>query len=1128
MPTLQHEFTRVPVTALASCGALLVVAEGPFLRFYHREDSCYIASERVFVGQAVHGISLFSVEDDGLLRLVVWGGKLIRVLEVKVASNVPQEVRLDVRWSNVAKASDWILDLAPRPANSICTSSHLDTACVAVTAHNALLQVNVACWTPGLTPSRSNFLLSIFELTASSRSILYSAHVLWHSADCVLVAAGTAFGEIIYWSWAHKQDAGASSLIHRVFLGHEGSIFGVRISEGSLVGCDPQLKRIVASCSDDRTIRIWDVSDVTTKDRSTADPDLTEDIERVRHTGFSNAAFDVKPFSSSECLAIGWGHASRVWTLQFLASTPNDNGLSLLSTGEDATSRTWRLEKNDHLGANLPYSLTQQDCAAYHGGKNIWSRTICLDTSGLPHVVCGAADSKITTHPLRTKSQAREFTVIDIMSLAALETTQTGFDAPHKSSKAAEFFRSYCFIEQDSFLLTTNSGKVFVGALSSQSDSDHGCLLSTAIMVDQLDDLSGYSVSSGEPASGVAFVAGSKGSIYMYSKLSGSFSRLTSLAGKIGEMFTTSTADDEGSTTVNLLATILGQREASLLYVDIANASEPQVIKIAKVPISGQSNGAMITSMMIAATSSASFLFLGFRHGSIAVYSISDSNDYFSATLSRTIEHSHGHETVTSLTWRASFAGSASGHLISVGRNGCLAIQRIDLSTSSVEIVHNLPLPFGPNIEGVYWHQDHLVAHGFSSKRWILYDVTSEEEVMSVETGGAHRSWAFQPSRKTGGGGTLIWTRASSMHICSQTEPSHSVIRSGGHGREIKAVAVSADFTWRLIATGAEDTNIKISEYIDGEVRYQRTVRKHTTGIQHLQWSDDSGYLFSSGGCEEFYIWRISQLPLGMGIGVVCEFVYAPESEHSDLRIMSFDVIQHEEVGYGIAMVLSDSSIKTYRYIPTGAVICQTLAKGTYFTSCLTQCMFLNAEVLLTAGTDGHVVVWPRSSTDVLTWQQPVQVHQSSSKAMSSCHAKGSTRLVVSGGDDGSLAVLLLSQMWSSSSPHSLHVNPPVLLSRAHASAITACAMLTRKSPHFVLTSGNDQWVRLWKVWIIEEDGRTKLGENRVRVSRVSKIKTNVADVSSMAVLDEEELQARVLICGVGVQIIRIDWTSLT
>lgn len=108
----------------------------------------------------------------------------------------------------------------------------------------------------------SSLCLDITELTAASRSILYSAHLLWESSNCILIAAGTAFGEIMYWSWSKSAQGDAITQIHQVFLGHEGSIFDVHISKELQRGCCGNLKRVIASCSDDRTIRLWDVSNM--------------------------------------------------------------------------------------------------------------------------------------------------------------------------------------------------------------------------------------------------------------------------------------------------------------------------------------------------------------------------------------------------------------------------------------------------------------------------------------------------------------------------------------------------------------------------------------------------------------------------------------------------------------------------------------------------------------------------------------------------------------------------------------------------------------------------------------------------------------------------------------------------
>jgi hypothetical protein len=130
------------VTAIASCGVLLVAAEGPFLRIYHAKDSRFLASKRVFKAQTVHGISIYSEEYDDVIKIVTWGGRLLRALEINVVPTVGGEIQLHVHLSEVAKAPDWILDLAPR-FSSLEEAAYQTGACVAVTAHNALVQVNI-------------------------------------------------------------------------------------------------------------------------------------------------------------------------------------------------------------------------------------------------------------------------------------------------------------------------------------------------------------------------------------------------------------------------------------------------------------------------------------------------------------------------------------------------------------------------------------------------------------------------------------------------------------------------------------------------------------------------------------------------------------------------------------------------------------------------------------------------------------------------------------------------------------------------------------------------------------------------------------------------------------------------
>lgn len=1139
---LHHECTRVPVTAVASCGTLLVAAEGPFLRFYGASDTHFISSQRVFKAQTIHGIAVYSEQHDHVTRLIVWGGRCVRALEVRPHSLEQSRTEtLTVSLSDMISAPDWIIDLAPRPI-SLDELEYQDAIFAAVTAHNALLQLSIECRHGDRISSRSHFTVSIIELTTSTRSILYSAHLFWDSPNTLLVVAGTAFGEIMYWSWSQDGSDAPVSRTHRIFTGHEGSIFGVRISKELPSECCQKLRRLIASCSDDRTIRIWDVSDVVPSEKN-GNSDEDSEATRTRHTGFNNESFDASPSTNIACLAIGWGHTSRIWAVRFLETSPCSGSLYLQSAGEDATARIWELVSSTSLDRRTTYTLSQVDCAAHHSGKNLWASDVSRDLKSVQYTICGGADSKITASSLPQSAQATnlrprvalgEYTIEDVLTLSEpffVESKQVATQDKQKFSKKTEFFRSYCFVDTDTFLLTTNSGKVLLASLSEETKTDPSGLLAGSTCVATLDELAGYSVCTSGSVPGLAFITGKKGGIYVFHKGTSTLKNIYDAAGKIGDMLTTDMSGGDGDKRLKLLVIIVGQPQAHLLFLDIA--SDSQVSRDITIPIDF-GTGSLITSMEYVTVPGRSFTFLGFRRGTIAIYENHDSGiQTGEATMMYVIESAHTHETVTCMKWVSSSLDSLIGHLISTGRDGRLIIHQLDLSVKSVQLVSRLTMPIGPNIEGLYFQKGHLMIHGFSSKNWVLYDVTAEEEVMGVETGGAHRSWAYQPSPSSHGG-ILVWTRASSMHICRQTELSHVVIRSGGHGREVKAVAISNKCSDRshspLIATGAEDTDIKIFEYINGGLICKTTLRKHTTGIQHLQWSHDGRYLFSSGGCEEFYIWRICDLPSNLGVGIVCEHEYVPESEHADLRIMSFDVRSRGPV-YIIAMVFSDSSTKLYQFSPKSSVGLIPLARGIYFTSCLTQCTFLPDQSILTVSTDGHAVVWPLhcegslGQASTLSWKHPTRIHQNASKAMATYDVDEGTMLIVSGGDDGSLALMTVSNVQDSKT---LFASPPVLVSRAHASALTSCAIVTYPvlGRTFILTSGTDEWVRLWEVKHLKtsSDVKTMSSIPNIEVIRLGKVKTNVADVSSMAVLDTSDESARVLLCGVGMEVIRLEW----
>jgi hypothetical protein len=272
--------------------------------------------------------------------------------------------------------------------------------------------------------------------------------------------------------------------------------------------------------------------------------------------------------------------------------------------------------------------------------------------------------------------------------------------------------------------------------------------------------------------------------------------------------------------------------------------------------------------------------------------------------------------------------------------------------------------------------------------------------------------------------------------------------------------------------------------------------------------------------------------------------------------------------------------MQMHTYSPTQTPRWRPLAAGIYATSCLTQASLLSRELLVTAGTDGHVVFWPNPEPQVqpqvqeqesaqLRWGTRLQIHQNNVQTMAT-HSTSRGVLLVSGGDDGGLGFVLVRPNASSAPGTAVeqtvsetditgigksvnnassagYAHPPILLPRAHASAVTACAIFTRsettRDEIFVLTAGNDEWVRLWLVTMNMNTPSPSLSSsssssssssldgdenNAVSVQRLCRCKTSVADVSSMAVLSSDDIGARVLVCGVGMEVLRVEYAGET
>ncbi|KAL9042359.1 MAG: hypothetical protein Q9214_003805, partial [Letrouitia sp. 1 TL-2023] len=386
-----------PITALAfvqtQSRLLLLAGEGPFLKLFDHGTNELLLTYGVFKEAVVHGISTYSQldkNDEGpsATDIFIWGDRFFSSFELIEHRAKDRDRPFQIcRISPEMLAEDWILDACFRRCEMPAVKDIFF-----VTAHNVVFSLRVSKNHADCSAELSYSL----ELTSSGqKSMLYSAHVqLCPDNDRLLVAVGTVLGEVIFWSFPvseHFQGCEASyqNELHHRFVGHEGSVFGIRIFEPD--GGDMKGKRLLASCSDDRTVRVWDVSDL---DISNAEAKFDDTVRK----------------GSAGCIAMVMGHASRIWGVKFLPG--RDNQIYVLSAGEDSTSQLWRLEsrsnkehaKRDESG--VTFILSHRMSFGYQFGKNLWATGVyqlCIGN----YVICtGGADGRIVSYNFSLNDKA--------------------------------------------------------------------------------------------------------------------------------------------------------------------------------------------------------------------------------------------------------------------------------------------------------------------------------------------------------------------------------------------------------------------------------------------------------------------------------------------------------------------------------------------------------------------------------------------------------------------------------------------------------------------------------------------------------------------------------------------------
>ncbi|EDO19427.1 hypothetical protein Kpol_1002p74 [Vanderwaltozyma polyspora DSM 70294] len=328
---------------------------GPYIEQYNYKSGELINRCRVFRKNKVHGISISS---NGYI--LAYGARSAAVCSLSdISDNVSilQEERLLAEWITCGEFS--------ADGNKVFL----------LTCYNKVIISDIIGTIIGV------------KTIKGERSILYSGSIKPFSDELVYISAGTVMGGVLVWNLYEE------SIVHNL-KGHEGSIFYSTISDNG---------KYLASCSDDRSIRLWDLK-----------------------TGAE--------------LTIGWGHTARIWNLKFF-----QDDRKIISVSEDCTCRVWDIIVDEDGKSVL---LQQSNIYEVHQIKNVWG--VDVNSDHMIAVTSGNDGRLKITDLIQTSRTGKETGSFSIQKI------QDELDIPFEKGEIIKGFQWFSF----GLIAVTSFGKI--------------------------------------------------------------------------------------------------------------------------------------------------------------------------------------------------------------------------------------------------------------------------------------------------------------------------------------------------------------------------------------------------------------------------------------------------------------------------------------------------------------------------------------------------------------------------------------------------------------------------------------------------------------------------------------------